>query len=213
MNLIKWTVAGLIGGAIGAGIWVAVGYFTGYEVGWIAWGVGFLAGLGVRMAAGDEVGWSPGLAAVATAIASVSWAKYAVVSLAISDMMGGVSTAPVTANVMVAGMAEEIAAEYEEEGRKVEWPEIPETGDMPLEKQYPREIWTEARGRWDDLSPAEQEEKKQDRRERTAAMMSEFESAMRESAFSQSFTPWDLLWFGLAAFTAFKVGAAAVDEE
>ena len=51
MAAIRWLVGGLIGGATGVVIWVLIGYFAHYEVGWIAWGVGFLTGLGVRYAA------------------------------------------------------------------------------------------------------------------------------------------------------------------
>jgi hypothetical protein len=40
-------VGGLVAGAIGAGIWAVIAYFTGFELGWIAWGVGLLVGVGV----------------------------------------------------------------------------------------------------------------------------------------------------------------------
>ena len=45
-------VSGLVGGAgaalLGAVIWAAVTVMTGYQIGWMAVGVGFLAGYGVR---------------------------------------------------------------------------------------------------------------------------------------------------------------------
>jgi hypothetical protein len=41
-------IGGGIGGLIGAVIWAAVTYITEYQIGWLALGVGFLVGLGVR---------------------------------------------------------------------------------------------------------------------------------------------------------------------
>ncbi len=46
-------LTGLIGAAVGGGIWAAVVLLTGYEVGWVAWGVGAVAGIGVRFGLGD----------------------------------------------------------------------------------------------------------------------------------------------------------------
>lgn len=48
-NLLLGIVGGVIGGLLGAAIWAAVTYFTEYQIGWLAVGVGFLAGFGVRL--------------------------------------------------------------------------------------------------------------------------------------------------------------------
>lgn len=42
-------VFGAVAAAIGAGVWAGIAYLTNYQIGWIAIGVGFLAGLGVRV--------------------------------------------------------------------------------------------------------------------------------------------------------------------
>jgi len=41
-------IGGSFGGLLGAGIWAAITYFTEYQIGWLAVGVGFLVGFGVR---------------------------------------------------------------------------------------------------------------------------------------------------------------------
>ena len=41
-------IGGAVGGLIGAVVWAAVTYITEYQIGWLALGVGFLVGLGVR---------------------------------------------------------------------------------------------------------------------------------------------------------------------
>ncbi|HEX3659054.1 MAG TPA: hypothetical protein VHV55_24920 [Pirellulales bacterium] len=65
-------------------IWVLVGVVTHYEVGWIAWGVGFLTGAGLRYAAylgGDEESVLQGVLAGGLAIVAVLAAKFLVGSL------------------------------------------------------------------------------------------------------------------------------------
>ena len=46
-NLALGIIGGGVGGLIGATIWAAITYFTEYQIGWLAIGIGFLVGLGV----------------------------------------------------------------------------------------------------------------------------------------------------------------------
>ena len=43
-------MAGLVAAAIGAGLWALVTIITGFQIGWMAVGVGFLVGWAVRLA-------------------------------------------------------------------------------------------------------------------------------------------------------------------
>jgi hypothetical protein len=47
-NLIMGWIGGVIAMLVSAGIWGAITYFTGYQIGWIAIGVGFLVGIAIR---------------------------------------------------------------------------------------------------------------------------------------------------------------------
>ncbi len=47
-NFFGGLLAGLIAAAVGAGVWAAVTVATGYQIGWMAVGVGFLVGLAIR---------------------------------------------------------------------------------------------------------------------------------------------------------------------
>jgi hypothetical protein len=49
-NLPMALLAGLAAAAAGAGLWALVTVVTGYQIGWMAIGVGFLVGLAVRLA-------------------------------------------------------------------------------------------------------------------------------------------------------------------
>jgi hypothetical protein len=47
-NLVLGALAGLAAALVGAAIWAAVTVATGYQIGWMAVGVGFLVGIAVR---------------------------------------------------------------------------------------------------------------------------------------------------------------------
>ncbi|MEE9230157.1 MAG: hypothetical protein V3U86_05575, partial [Acidobacteriota bacterium] len=49
-NLVAGVLAGAAGAVAGAGLWAAVTVFTGFQIGWMAVGVGFLVGYLVRLA-------------------------------------------------------------------------------------------------------------------------------------------------------------------
>jgi hypothetical protein len=81
----KWILAGSIGGAIGAAVWAAISYFANAEVGYVAWGIGFIVGFMVRLVAGEkEEGLAPGLTAALIAVVAVLGGKYAGVQLLVN---------------------------------------------------------------------------------------------------------------------------------
>ncbi len=212
MQSLKWFIAGAIGGAIGAAIWVAVGHFTSYEVGWIAWGIGALVGIAVRKAAGEIDGPAPGVVAGATAIIAVLIAKFLVAGFLVSNALSEYSALSVTTDDMVAFCANEIVAEREAAGKEITWPEQNDDVETPLKDQYPKEIWTEAEKRWESLSPKEKEENTATYKADFARSLEQAKSDVRAEVFKGSFSPWDLLWFGLAAFTAFKIGSGLAND-
>lgn len=58
-NLGAGLVAGVIAAAAGAGLWAAITVMTGYQIGWMAIGVGFLVGWAVRQfGRGVDVGFA-----------------------------------------------------------------------------------------------------------------------------------------------------------
>lgn len=65
-----------IGAIIGAGIWAGVAIATGYEIGWIAWGLGGLAGLGMAYGHEDNDGTMAGITAAGISILGILAAKF-----------------------------------------------------------------------------------------------------------------------------------------
>ena len=221
MSGFKWLIGGLVGGAIGAAIWVAVGYGLQREVGWIAWGIGFLVGAGVRAAAGEEVGMGPGIVAGATAVVIVLVAKFMVAHLlvenALSNALANVTEVRVTDEDMIGAYATELAEEIEAGGGTVAWPPAAQLEDTPVRARFPQDLWAKAQAKWQAVPAAQKEEERVAKQEEIQGFRDELIDTMAESAreetFKASFGPLDLLWFGLAAFTAFKLGSGLASDD
>ncbi|HSF17689.1 MAG TPA: hypothetical protein VLK65_19255 [Vicinamibacteria bacterium] len=223
MTYMKSVGLGVFAGLVGAAVWAGISYLTGYEVGWIAWGVGALVGVAVRFASKPDVSLTgdgaedaireiraesnqvgPGVVAAAIAIAAVLVGKYAAVMLVI----GNPSAIDFQEELLISYVADEVVAEFEAEGRNVNWPEGVDPRFAEAEADYPRDAWTEASRRWEAMSAEARSQFEEETKAAVAAMMSQ-ES---KSAWLASFSAIDLLWFGLAAWTAFKLGASGSEE-
>jgi hypothetical protein len=213
MAVAKWLIAGTLGAGIGGVIWVLLGYFADVEVGYVAWGIGLLAGVGVRFKMeSHEVNSAAGIAAVAAAMLVIAGSKYFVVRLHVANLLNPILAAddkmdPVE---LVAG---DIVDERVKAGQEINWPE-PEADAKPPEGEeggivvggYPEDVLAEARQRWEAMPQAQRVEYEAAKRAARVEQMAQVREAINNEAFKASFGPHDLLWFGLAVFTAFKVG-------
>jgi hypothetical protein len=225
MNLFKMALGGAVAGLVGAAIWAAIGYFTGLEIGWIAWGIGMLVGIGVRLVGSQEIatfdkvqrrmvrsrvgaeGPVAGSLAAVLAVISVLAGKYALVHLFLSAPASSLEDF-LDDDAMIASIADQIVVERESAGRAVSWP-AGVAADEAFEKaDYPLDVWTEAEGRWSALPVEERENLKRAQAELLGAAFESLEGA-QSTMFAASFGVFDLLWFGLAAVTAFRLGASA----
>ncbi len=96
-RFIRGTVLSAIGALIGAGIWAAVALGTGYEIGWIAWGVGLLAGGGMSLGYQGSEGTTSGIVAAVISLGAIFVAKIiifvgVIAQLAIGLGMGDIET-------------------------------------------------------------------------------------------------------------------------
>ena len=211
----KWLLFGLCSASIGGAVWVALSYFLNVEVVYLALGIGFLAGVGVRFAAGDDHdGFLPGAAAVIAAVAVIAFSKYMVVSLAVNAFLGGVEMQrdvpdfAADRGAAIAWTADEIieTRHPDDLGAGLDWPPGMTYHDATRPEHYPPALLDEATEAWDGLSEEE--------RARKIALWSEPVeidlNAIKMQAFQAQFGLFDLLWFGLAAFTAFGLGSGTV---
>lgn len=208
MKLLKMLIAGLIGGAIGAAIWAGIAMATHYEIGWIAWGIGFLVGLAVRLAAGDETqGFVPGVLAAAIAVAAIAGGKFATVHFLIEREAASALGNAISDNDATVSIADEVVAEYTEKGQAINWPPGQNALTADESGDYPPDIWAEATKRYQAIPAAEREEQKKSIAQARAAFIGVMKSEIRSQAFAESFSAIDILFFLLAIVTAFKLGS------
>jgi hypothetical protein len=150
MKPIAWLVGGLAGGLIGAAAWIVVVYFTDYELGVIAWGIGVLAGYGVRVVAGERKGAGPAVAAVVAALLSVGVGKVGSIAMAVRP-------GAVTEEYAVVALADVVVRDFERQGQAIEWPAGVTQDTASEEADYPPDVWAEAEIRWLAIPPAERE--------------------------------------------------------
>lgn len=209
MAVLKWLIAGLVGAGIGGAIWVAVAYYANYEVGYIAWGIGLLAGLGVRRTmSADEINPGAGVAAVGAALLMIAISKYYVAHLAAKDAAAQIAGGKLW-NDPVAQIAADVIKEKEAAGETVAPTEFhfDETGQGgEPQVTFAPEIQAEAQRRWDAMPETERAQLQEAQRIQGEAVEAEMVSEFRDMGFKGSFGPFDLLWFGLATMTAYKVG-------
>lgn len=77
-TILRGTIFSAIGAGIGAAVWYGVVVAIGYEVGWIAWGLGLAAGAGMAIGHEDDDGTMAGVMAAGMAILGILAAKFAV---------------------------------------------------------------------------------------------------------------------------------------
>ncbi len=74
--LVPVLLGGLIAAVVGGAIWGAIAIWTGYEIGYVAWGVGVLCGLGVVMMSQGKRGMPLQIVAVAASVLGILIGKY-----------------------------------------------------------------------------------------------------------------------------------------
>lgn len=74
-SLLRGTIFSLIGSLLGGAIWVVVALFLGLQIGWLAWGMGGMAGAGMALGHEDDDGTMAGIIAAGCAIAGLLAAK------------------------------------------------------------------------------------------------------------------------------------------
>lgn len=211
MNPLKWILGSAVGGLVGAGIWAAVAYFFNVEIGWIAWGVGVLAGLGVRTLAKGEECSQAGVVAALIAVFSIAAGKYAVVEIAMSQIAFA-DEGPMTAEMNIADIAGEMAQEKTARGEEISWPEpaFDAAGNPPSpEQMFPPLLWAQAKSRWDAMDAKAQEEHSAQAAERMAQARVLAMGVLRGVGFIASFGLFDILWCLLAISSAYRIASEA----
>ncbi len=208
-------LGGVLGGALGAAIWAAIAHFLHVEIGWIAWGVGLLVGVGVKLAASDrQLTPAFGVAAALIAVLSVAAGKYIAVGMAVDQAIREVASGDpaIDEEIAISCVADQVVAEYAEEGRSVRWPGGREPQNPIAQADYPSDVWAEAVDRWGQSTPQERAEIQNFLRDNFQANVAASRAQIQQAGFRESFGALDILFLALAVATAYKIAGGATTE-
>lgn len=222
--MIKGIGFGVIAGVAGAAIWAGISYGTGYEIGWMAWGVGLLVGWAVALGEGKR-GILAGVVAAVLASVAMLGGKYVALGMMLDKVMDESELADSfldelsNEELAVSFLADEVVLEREEAGEEVEWPENVDPLEASTQSDYPEDVWASAQQLWDEMTESERE----DYVKRVASMLSEEVrmgyAEINPNGFLQnfgwahlylflSFFDWmDGLFFTLGITTAFQIAS------
>lgn len=202
---------GLLAGAFGAAIWAMVAYSFQVESGWIAWAIGLL--VGVAVAIGGRNGVPAGILAVIITLLSIVSGKYAVVELYARSLDQVMDSVQVDPNNISDEVLQPHLAEIVWQSNPTEKPlKNYDQGDPSVEPKefFPPAVWALA---GEQLSKMSDEEKLALNAERIQRVndVKEALAGVRQEGFVNAFGFFDLIFFGLAVYTAWKV--ATRDED
>ncbi|OWY69770.1 hypothetical protein B7486_19195 [cyanobacterium TDX16] len=232
-GMVKSAGTFLLGSALSAGFaavggvaWFLAVWFLNVEVGYIAWGIGLLAGLGMHIGHRNP-SVKAGVIAAVMSFSSVFLAKAAIFGFLIYAVISGNTDDPELRKTFVAGMlAHEILDERgveSEAERDKQWDSAWEEAANRVEKMTTDEINTKhaeylAAANEDDADaePDAQDESEGQATEETADSTGESaddeSEAITFSDLAQGFVEtqcslFDLLWVFLAVSSAFRIGS------
>lgn len=208
MNPVQ-SVAGVVAGAVGAAIWAAIAYFAHVEVGYVALGVGALVGLAV--AATGRKGVVAGVGAVLITVVALLAGKFACVEMLLHNQLAELPTTVdrVDDERATVWIAASIVEQREEAGIEVNWQRGMNFDKASEPAHYPSDVWQEAVDSWSAMSVEEQVAFKQQRVDAFNAYLQPEIDKARKEEFLATFSPFDLLFFGLAIVTAWGIAKGA----
>lgn len=193
-SLVIGCVFSAIGAAVGGLIWFLIAYNTGYEVGYVAWGVGGLAGLGMHLGCRDAYQMGGAIAA-GMSVLGIVIAKFLVFTMVLEPLLAGAKDLfSADREGLIALMATTEVAELENAGQMSD-----EEGDRAFEKAEEKAKPI--------VEKMTDEQVKAKHAQLSEQLVDNARSSMKGAFFKVAFGPLDLLFFGLAIVTAFKVGS------
>lgn len=207
----KGIIAGVAAGIVGAALWAIIAAATGYEIGWLAWGIGAAVGAGVAW--GSEGSPVTGAIAVVIAVLAILAGKYITVEVVLANEMGNVGdeVAQMIENeeYQISWLADQVVYEYQEQGKSVDWPAGVNPEEASSKEDYPPVIWALAEKAWSNMTDDEKEEFKANVRQQVEENIQAYTNSVKADGFFASFGVFDILFAFLAIATAYKVGSKA----
>jgi hypothetical protein len=202
---VRGVLGAVIGAVAGALVWGALTHFLHVEIGYVAWGIGALAGFLALAFSGGEGSPALGASAAVIALLGVAAGKIFAIWLALGSLN---APPPNPEKVALSILADSIVEEYRAAGKPVVFPPGKNPENAVEKQDYPPAIWAEAETRWQAMTAEERElslkELTQGGQLSAVQRMEMSVLALRNGA---GISLFDLLWVFLAVSTAFKLGS------
>lgn len=221
MTLMRALIVGLIGGAIGAAIWAVIAYYTGREIGWIAWIIGAIVGGCTAAGAGEQRGGHTGLLAAVLALLSIAVGKYATVHFIVERESAKI-LAPqrakldrsLTDDEAIVVLANQKVIESQQDGKQLKWPKgVDENAEHESIAEFPTDIAKSAKSNWNAMSDSDKQTFRDEFRRVAVAAFDEHiktsKPKIEQEIFKQSFGMFDIVFGILAVITAFRLGSGS----
>ena len=202
----KGLIVALIGGLLGAALWAAIAFFAHAELGILAWGIGVAVGGGMYLGARDEANGISGIVCCIIALGAIALGKFGAVHFAVAQVVKEHPVA-ITLDDAKIEFADQIVEEYEANGKALKWPDGISVENAQRPEDYPKDLWKDVEKRWATLTPEEQESRRANIELHAKAAMKMAASGATQQAFIASFDFLDILWAGLAVFSAYRLGS------
>lgn len=183
-----------IGAAIGGAIWCMVAYKTEREVGWIAWAVGILAGVGMRIGFRD-IGYFPGMIAGGLASLGIIGGKFAVFYIVLQPLFAALSD---VSQVSREDLADIVARRAVMDAGQVDTDDD-EKFEAAVEAEMPKAVA--------DVAKLNDQQVRERAKELAGRLSADLQSEMRGQFWKLMFSFWDVLFIPLAVFSAFRVAS------
>ncbi len=208
----KGIITGFAAGIAGAGIWAIIVVLTGFEIGWIAWGIGGVVGAAVAWGSKGSFA-AGGVIAVIITIVAIVGGKLATVEIVLGKDVKDINqtTAQIIQDddYMISWIVTDIIYNMTQEGKKIDWPEGVDPENITSKADYPTEIWATAEESWN----AGTDKKKADYRKviekQIEANVQLYTTETRKAGFLGSFGAIDIFFFVIAIGTAYKIASKA----
>lgn len=206
-------IGGIIGGTIaaiiGAVAWAAIAYYGEVEIGYLAWGIGLLVGLGVS--AGSRSG-GIGAAAVAVVLTVLSLVggKYAAVSLAVNELDSSIPAFEMDDDGVKMRMANLALMESGQDVSELKFRNGTDYDSAESLNDFPASIAKKIESKFDKLTTDEVDEIKTKAEAEYDQFVAAFEAEITQQGFMESFSGFDIIFFLLGIFTAGKVALSDV---
>ncbi len=211
MDLLKGALGGLIGGVIGAVIWGLIAYNAHIESGWVAWGIGGLAGFGVSLGMGGKGSFAAGIMAVVIALASIAGGKYVAVQFQADSAFSEIDKAVgngVTDDQVLYSLVRDAAVKAQESGKTVAFKNGKNLDTAESIDDFPDSMVKLQRSYHEGLTDDQRAYLRNEKQDQMRAAVGAFKADAKSEAFADSFTPFDILFGLFAVLTAWRLGSA-----